>query len=236
VRGWLIRSLEKRAPGIWDGVLCRKCYIDEKLVESVGSVAAVVNLGAGFDTRLYRLPALDGLPAWEVDQPRNIEEKLAGLRRVFGGVPANVTLVPVDFDTADLGESLAAAGYSSEARTFFILEAVTQYVSEAGMAATFGFLAKAAPGSRLTFTYIVKDLIDGTDTHGQDGLYKKYVLDERIWVWGLDPDSVAGFLAGYGWRVVEHPTYAQLSDRYLRPKGRAVASTDVERMVYAEKM
>jgi O-methyltransferase involved in polyketide biosynthesis len=30
--------------------MCRKRYIDEKLIESVGQIDAVVNLGAGFDT------------------------------------------------------------------------------------------------------------------------------------------------------------------------------------------
>jgi hypothetical protein len=41
-----------------------------------------VNLGAGFDTHPYRLPALSNLPVWEVDQCVNIEAK-AKRRQAF---------------------------------------------------------------------------------------------------------------------------------------------------------
>ena len=54
----MIRVSEKSAPGVWGGLMCRKRYIDEKLIESVDRIEAVVILGAGFDTRAYRLRAL----------------------------------------------------------------------------------------------------------------------------------------------------------------------------------
>ena len=75
IRDWIVRASEKDNPGIWGGLLCRKCYIDEKLLASRSEMDAVVNLGAGFDTRLYRLPGLSGLPAWEIDQRENIRSK-----------------------------------------------------------------------------------------------------------------------------------------------------------------
>ena len=64
------------------------------------------------------------------------------------------------------------------------------------------------------------------DAGGRDG----------IWLFGMDPESVAGFLDGYGWRVVEHLGYDELAERYVKPTGRELASTPVERMVYAEKL
>jgi methyltransferase (TIGR00027 family) len=93
--------------------LCRKRYIDEKLVASRNGIEAVVNLGAGFDTRPYRLLALSGLPVWEVDQSENVEAKEKRLRKECGTIPANVKLVPVDFDRDDVGSTLAAQGYSA---------------------------------------------------------------------------------------------------------------------------
>ena len=87
-------------PGMWGAMLCRKRYIDDTLAESASDVDAVVNLGAGLDTRAYRLEALSGMPTWEVDQPEVIEQKRAGLRRVFDSPPQNVTLVSIDFDSA----------------------------------------------------------------------------------------------------------------------------------------
>jgi methyltransferase (TIGR00027 family) len=151
-RDWMVRLTEKSLPGIWAGMMCRKRYIDEKLIESAGQIDSVVNLGAGFDTRAYRLPALADTPVWEVDQPENVEPKRARLRKLFGAVPPHVTLVPIDFDREELGAVLASHGYSAKARTFFVWEAVTQYLTEAGIEATFDFLATAARGSCLAFT------------------------------------------------------------------------------------
>ena len=235
-RNWMVRATEKSLPGIWAGMMCRKRYIDEKLIESTGRIEAVVNLGAGFDTRVYRLPALADIPAWEVDQPENVESKRARLRKLFGTVPAHVTLVPIDFDREELGTVLSSHGYSAEEqRTFFVWEAVTQYLTEPGIRATFAFLATAAPGSRLAFTYVRKDFLDGRAMYGGEALYEQYVVRDKLWLFGMAPEEVEDFVGAYGWSVVEHLGYEELAERYVKPTGRELASTPIERAVYAEK-
>jgi O-methyltransferase involved in polyketide biosynthesis len=52
----------------------------------------------------------------------------------------------------------------------------------------------------------------------------------------MKPDRVEPFLDPFGWRVIEHIGYRELVDRYVRPTGRELASTPVERTVYAEKL
>ncbi len=235
LRNWMIRISDKSIPGIWGGMLCRKRYIDEKLIESVGQIDAVVNLGAGFDTRAYRLPQLAGIPVWEVDQPENIEPKRVQLRKLFGKVPAHVKLVPIDFDHEQLEAVLASHGYLADTRTFFIWEAVTQYLTESGIRSTFDFLSKAAQGSRLAFTYVRSDFLAGRVMYGQEALYKRYVSNDKIWLFGLNPEDVADFIGAYGWRVIEHLDYGELAERYVKPTGRKLAATPIERMVYAEK-
>ena len=234
-RDWMVRATEKAAPGIWALMACRKRYIDEKLIEAVDEIDAVVNLGAGFDTRVYRLPTLADVPVWEIDQPENIAPKRLRLRRLLGAIPPHVNLVPIDFDRQDLGAVLTAHGYSAAARTFFIWEGVTQYLTQAGLVATFEFLARAARGSRLTFTYVRKDFIDGKATHGHEDLYKRLVV-KGVWLSGMEPDHVEPFLDPFGWRVIEHIGYQELVDRYVKPTGRELAFTPVERIVYAEKL
>jgi methyltransferase (TIGR00027 family) len=235
-RDWMIRATEKSLPGIWGGMMYRKRYIDDKLSESASQSTAVVNLGAGFDTRAYRLPALADMPVWEVDQPENIEPKRLRLRKLFGAVPANVRLVPIDFDREELGTVLASHGYSTDKRTFFVMEAVTQYLSEKGVKATFDFLARAAPGCRLAFTYVRKDFIEGKALYGQKPAYDKWVVKEQTWLYGMDPDAVPGFLGAYGWKVIDHLGYDELAERYVKPTNRKLVSTPIERMVYAEKL
>lgn len=235
VRDWMIRATEKSAPGIWGGLMCRKRYIDEKLVESAGQIEAIVNLGAGFDTRTCRLPKLAGIPVWELDHHKNIKPKRMRLRKLFGALPANIQLVSIDFDCEDLETKLAAQNYALNKPTFFIWEAVTQYLDESGINMTFDFLAKAARGSRLAFTYIRQDFIDGRVLYGQEKLYQQYIVKNRIWQYGLDPQNMANFLDNYGWRFSEHIGYEELAARYVKPTGRQLAATPIERMVYAEK-
>ncbi|MCL4517224.1 MAG: SAM-dependent methyltransferase [Firmicutes bacterium] len=235
LRDWMVRATEKDFPGLWSGMMCRKRYIDEKLIDSFNQIDAVVNLGTGFDTRAYRLPALSEKPVWELDQPENIESKQARLLKVFGKIPSHVKLVPIDFDREDLDSVLEAQGYSTDMRTFFIWEAVTQYLTEKGIRTTFDFLAKAAPGSRLAFTYVLKDFLDGQAMYSWEKGYKRYV-ENKIWIFGMEPESWPDFLKEYGWRVIEDIGYDEMAEKYVKPTGRILASTPIERMVYAEKL
>jgi methyltransferase (TIGR00027 family) len=235
-KDWVITKSEEKVPGLWGGIMARKRYIDDKVSDDVDSrVDAVVNLGAGFDTRAFRLQALAEVPVWEVDQKRNNDSKGARLTKLFHEIPTHVTLVPIDFDHEDLATVLASHGYEPDRKTFFIWEGVTQYLTEGGIRATFDILAKAPAGSRLAFTYTPKDFIDGEVFYGQEFLYKKMLLKDKLWLFGFDPDSVDDFLGEYGWRVVEHLGYDELGERYVRPTGRELQSMAIERMVLAEK-
>jgi methyltransferase (TIGR00027 family) len=236
-RDWMIGMSEKATPGAWAMVACRKRYIDEKVAEAtVDQAQTVVNLGAGLDTQAFRLPALANVPVWEVDLPENIDAKRSLLIKAFGEVPAQLTLVSIDFDSEDLGAVLASHGYALDVKTFFILEGVTQYLTETGILTTFDFLAKAPAGSRLVFTYVRKDFIDGKAFYGQEYLYKRMVLKDKIFLFGIDPEDVADFLGGYAWRVLEHLGYEELAGVYVKPTGRKLKSLAIERVVYAEKL
>jgi len=236
VRNWLIAKVEGKMPGLWGGIMARKRYIDDVVAGAAGgSVEAVVNLGAGFDTRAFRMPDLQSVPVWEVDQPGNIESKRRRLRRIFGGVPDHATLVPVDFDHQEVADVLADHGYPASTTTLFILEGVTQYLTAAGLSETFQFLSTAPAGSRLVFTYVPKDFIDGEVLYGHDYLYDQMRVKNTIWHTGFDRDAIADFLDGFGWRVREHLGYDDLGERYVIPTGRDLGWMAIERIVDAEK-
>lgn len=236
VRSLLIGLAERDSPGVWGGILRRKRYIDDKVVDALKSgIVQVVNLGAGWDSRAYRLPGLRGARVFEVDLPETIEAKRTKLEHLFGRVPENVTLVPIDFDREDLGEALRSHGYRPAEKTLFIWEAVTMYLTEAGVRRTLAAIAKAPPGSRLVFTYIQKDFLDGTARFGlsaRSGLVK---VKDRFWRFGLKPDQVGSFLAKYGWREVEQMGSQEAAMWYPAPEGRTLQTSDLERAVYAEK-
>jgi methyltransferase (TIGR00027 family) len=233
---WIIRKSEEKVPGLWGGIMARKRYIDDEAVRAADDrVEAMVNLGAGFDTRSYRLPALAEVPTWEVDQPQNTSAKRSRLEKLYQKVPNHVTLVPTDFDRQDLATVLSSLGYAPNRKTFFIWEGVTQYVTEDGIRATFDFLATAPEGSRLVFTYTPRDFIDGEVFYGQEYLYKQMLVKDRIWLFGIDPENVDDLTGEYGWRILEHLGYDELDERYVKPTRRDLQSMAIERIVLAEK-
>jgi methyltransferase (TIGR00027 family) len=237
IRAWMFNLSEKRARGVWGGVLCRKRYIDDKLLEAVSAgINAIVNLGAGLDTRAYRLGEQAAIPVFELDLPENIEYKRAKLQQVYGGVPDYVTLVPIDFDSQELASVLASHGYRDVYKSFFILEAVTQYLSEDGVQNTFRFLARANTGSRLAFTYVRKDFIDGIAFYGLEALYQAYRGKRQYWHFGLEPGQIATFLGQYAWRELEQAGSQEFTLRYLKPASRAIPVMEIERAVYAVKL
>lgn len=235
LRRAVIAASERLGPGLWTNLSCRKHYIDDNLRDSLRDIDAVVVLGAGLDTRAYRLARRSDVPVFEVDQPINVDRKMAVLERVFGTPPATVRLVPVDFERDDLTAVLASHGYDPAARTFFVWEGVTQYLTEAAVRATFGQLSGAAAGSRIDFTYVRADFIDGTNTYGSPALYRRTRQRGELWKSGLSPEGVGDFLADYGWRLIEQAGPDAFVERYVRATGRDLTASQIEWSAYAEK-
>ncbi len=235
-RRLMVRGSEYTGPGLWANLACRKRFIADKLEEALPDIDAVVILGAGFDTRPYLLTRRVRLPVFEVDLPVNIARKADTVRRVLGGLPMSVRLVPLDFERDDLLTSLAEHGYRTDYRAFFICEGVTQYLTEDGVRRTLEGLRAAAPGSRLVFTYVRRDFIDGTNRYGTRTLYRNVRQRQQLWHFGLQPDEVAEFVAEYGWRLVEQAGPDELVERYVAPTGRKLAASQLEWSAYAEKV
>lgn len=236
MRRALMSATEKKFTGGWGSFLCRKRYIDDRLLTALPEgIEAVVILGAGYDTRAYRMPELAGIRVCEVDLPANIAAKAKALRRCFGTIPPHVTLLRMDFETDDLTGRLDAAGFDRSQRILYIWEAVTQYLTHDAVASTMKHVGRAAPGSGLLFTFLRQDFLDGENMHGARAAYDEFVVNNRLWTFGLDPEQVPAFLADYGWRQNEQVGAQEYTERYLRPAGRTITASPIERAVYAQR-
>ena len=146
MRDKLVGSYEKYSPGLYSGMMCRKRYIDDKLISEINikdSVKAFVNLGSGYDTRAYRLPDLANVPVWEVDLPVNIVAKQKVLQKVLAEIPSNITLVSIDFNEKEIRPVLESKGFDLNTKTFFIWEGVTQYLAAEAVDSTFRYISRA---------------------------------------------------------------------------------------------
>jgi methyltransferase (TIGR00027 family) len=235
LRRLAIRAGEKAVPGAWALITCRKRFIDDKLKGALADVGAVVILGAGMDTRGLRLARHSDIPVFEVDLPVNITRKKAAVQRVIGAIPASVHLVPLDFERDSLFGTLTEQGYRVDAQTFFVWEGVTQYLTEDAVRTTLAALQTAPVGSRLVFTYVRDDFIDGRNLYDAAVLYKRFRQRRQVWKFGVEPDDVAAFIAEYGWRLVEQAGPEYYLENYIRPAGRDLAASDLEWTAYAVK-
>ncbi|MCV7078824.1 SAM-dependent methyltransferase [Mycobacterium szulgai] len=235
VRRLLIAASEWTGRGLWANLACRKRFIDDKLAEALDDIDAVVVLGAGLDTRAYRLTRQVRVPVFEVDLPVNIARKAKTVRRVLGELPLSVRLVAVDFERDDLLTALAEHGYQTDYRVFFIWEGVTQYLTERGVRRILEGLRAVAPGSRMVFTYVRKDFIDGKNRYGTRTLYRSVRQRRQLWHFGLAPEGVAEFVADYGWQLVEQAGPDELVDRYVGPAGRKLKASQIEWSAYTKK-
>lgn len=72
--------------------------------------------------------------------------------------------------------------------------------------------------------------------YGWEKFYKKYMVKDKIWLFGMNQDKLPSFLNEYGWQAIEDVGYDELAEKYIKPTGRIFASTPIERVVYAEKL
>ena len=149
--------------GMMDFAVARDRYIYDLMASEVRTgLGQMVILGAGFDTRAYRVPGIADTPVYEVDHPATQRAKRVALRGVVDPLPANIKFVPVDFETDSLGAQLAAAGYDEAKRALFVWQGVTPYLTATGIDRTLDFVARhSAPGSRIVFDYFDRDILEG---------------------------------------------------------------------------
>jgi O-methyltransferase involved in polyketide biosynthesis len=79
------------------------------------------------------------------------------------------------------------------------------------------------------------DFIDGANTYGAARFYRRVRVKSELWKFGLPPDRVGAFLAGYGWQLIEQAGPDAFVQRYVRATGRALSASHIEWSAYAEK-
>jgi methyltransferase (TIGR00027 family) len=231
----LLSQSEGPLPGVAGGLLGRTCYIDETLEAALADgIGQVVILGAGLDSRAYRIPGMEHASVYEVDQPAVIAYKRERLTEILGAIPSNVTLVPLDFDLERLDGALFDVGFQPEKLAFFIWEGVSQYLMASAVDATLRLVASCAAGSRIVFTYVHRGVLDPTSP-----LYNPEMLDKlkkmgEPWRFGLHPSQVAKYLHERGLRLVDQADAAVYRQRYFEPHDRDMLVMDIEFTVLAE--
>jgi methyltransferase (TIGR00027 family) len=202
--------------GMSEHVALRTRAIDEAVSDAItrGGARQFVTLGAGLDTRPWRMDALSDVIAYEVDHPATQRYKRA---RVEGRAPKarELRFVSVDFTKDSLVERLEAAGHNARAKTSWVLEGVTVYLGRAALAQTLDAVAaRSGPGSTLSITYVPAAVVSRWSQGKRSIDAVTRAIGERFE--GLiERDEIAEALASRGFTVQRDEGTIEMAARYM---------------------
>jgi methyltransferase (TIGR00027 family) len=234
MRAYTVQQTDAVAAGIYGTQVCRARFIDDAALAALSQgIKQLVILGAGLDTRAYRLPGIEGVKVFEVDLPSVQNDKKKKVQKYLGRLPENVTFIPIDFDTQSLEAVFSGTSFDPSAPAVFIWEGVTQYITEEAVHRTLEFVGKSYQGSILLFTYVLKSIIDRSpDFPGADHLMD-VVGESSPWTFGLKPASIPALLQPYHLALIADIGNAYYQEKYLKPIKRTLVVTEGERIVQA---
>lgn len=142
----------------------RTCWFDD-VVDTFananeGTQFNVVILGAGFDTRCYRLSSIrerQNVNLFEVDAPGTQQNKRNALKKAKIDC-ANVHFISCDFECQDWMKSLKLqSNFNHKLPTIFVWEGVSMYVEREVVKSTISQISRCAIGSCIAFDYAFSD-------------------------------------------------------------------------------
>jgi methyltransferase (TIGR00027 family) len=229
------RLIDSRWPGPRPSAVARTRLIDDLVVDALRDGARqVLLLGAGYDSRAYRLPGITSVAVFEADHPATQTVKQRLLRgAIHPEKRRHVEFVPVDLlSEADLATGLREHGFRRLEPTVIVWEGVTNYLTAAAVDKTLRGLADlTATGSRLIFTYVDRRVLQGGFPEADEWHAEVRRMGEP-WTFGFDPAALPAYLAERGLRLALDLSTRDAAERYLR--GRPDTAATFYRVAQAE--
>jgi methyltransferase (TIGR00027 family) len=211
----------------------RTRLIDDLVRDSIHAGARqLVLLGAGFDSRAFRLDETKHIPTFEVDHPATQRAKRERLKFILEQVPENMHFVEVDFETDSLELKLRQAGFDDKIPAVVLWEGVVSYLSEPAVNANLTLLSRLlVPDSRLILTYVHKGALDGSVVFRSSRRWTSWVKRSgEPFIFGFDPATLANTLSQFGFELESDQSTADVARRYCIAKGRIETGSELYRV------
>jgi methyltransferase (TIGR00027 family) len=203
-REWLIHKAV--TPALYGFIWARTAFMDQAFTAALAArTPQIVFLGAGYDSRAYRFrERLGDTRVFELDARTTQERKRDLLGRSNVPIPPQLVFAPIDFKTEKIEEVLRAAGFDGGARTLFLWEGVTYYLTGAVVRSTLDCVRRnSGAGSTICFDYM---------TQARESVYAGEPF--RFWI---EPERVPSFLLECGFAVIDHLSPEDIEKQYLTP-------------------
>jgi methyltransferase (TIGR00027 family) len=227
---------ERLVPGAGNSVIARVRYFDDVVKSSLGDgLEQLVILGAGYDTRAYRIEGLKNARIFEVDQPATQKIKVEKIKEIFKSLPAHVTYVSVDIGIDKLDQRLLEYGYDRSLKTLFIMEGLFMYLPPGTVDETLSFIAhNSGRGSAIVFDYIPRSVVDGTCELDAGQNWRKGVMDAgEPFLFGIKDNEIETFLTQRGFSKVRNVTSEDYKKAYFLGKNEGREMNSLLSFAYA---
>jgi methyltransferase (TIGR00027 family) len=150
-----LRALRMATLGLTDHIALRTAVIDEAVrMAAKDGVDQIVLLGAGFDSRAYRMAELASCVVFEIDHPATQRAKKRRIEQ-RSALAKEVRYAPCDFIRVSLEQALDDADFDSSRPSCWIWEGVTMYLPNSAIEDTLNTVAAhTARGSILVTSYL----------------------------------------------------------------------------------
>nr|WP_161563316.1 class I SAM-dependent methyltransferase [Streptomyces antimycoticus] len=203
-------AARRRRRAVSYSIVIRTKFLDDLLRQaSASGVRQVVLLGAGMDSRAFRIDWPEGTRLFEVDTAAPLDFKASVLRQERAVARCERITVAVDL-REDWPGALAAAGHDPTVPTAWIAEGLLIYLSEDAVELLLARIStRSATGSRMGLTLGSRGVIERFGADAAPG------SAASMWVSEM-PDDPVGWLAGHGWEAASH-TLRERAAAYGRP-------------------
>ncbi|TBR56419.1 SAM-dependent methyltransferase [Westiellopsis prolifica IICB1] len=167
-------------------VAVRTRFFDDFLMSQVDQIRQVVILGAGMDTRAFRLPWQRDTHLYELDRKEVLQYK----ESVLGNIQSRCTRHSIEVDIKESwADKLIGSGYLPEIPSVWVMEGFVYYLSETQVHELLKTITKlSAPGS-----WFLADLINS--------FFVSKSTDELSKHWKYGCDEPENLLSTYNWEA-----------------------------------
>lgn len=193
-------------PGHRNSILTRVRYFDDFIRgKIVDGVSQFVIIGAGYDSRPYRLEGMEETQVFEIDLEETQTTKKRIIQTIFGKLPSHVSYLPLDITAGDMFSSLIESGFDGSKPALFIMEGLLCYLPPEIVVQLLRNIGQnAAPGSGILFDTIPQSMIDGTNPSVVAGRLRQHVTDMgEPFLFGIQDGEEERFLTDLGFSAVK---------------------------------
>lgn len=206
-------------PGMYEFLIARTAFYDGIVEQALReNIPQIVFMGAGYDSRPYRFKDLiRDTRIFELDIHPTQQRKKDLLHQAMVPIPEQLVFVLINFNTDNIGDVLAKAGFIKSRQALFVWEGVTYYLPARVIDDTLRTVkANSTACSSICFDYasLSPELQNDDSVKRVREMMRSNYPGEPTF-FGIQKGNIGPFLSERGYEIITHLTSNEIETKYL---------------------